>query len=53
MKEDKYKFLLIGDFAYFINGRYVISFAIILWGSLALSLQILHYWDYYKNEIPS
>ncbi len=21
MKEDKYKFLLIGDFAYFINGR--------------------------------
>jgi hypothetical protein len=53
IKEDIYKLLLIGDFAYFINGRYVINFAIILWGLLAFSLQILHYWKYYKNESPS
>jgi hypothetical protein len=53
MKEDKYRLLFIGDFAYFINGRYFINFAIILWGSLAFSSQILHYWKYYKNESPS
>jgi hypothetical protein len=47
MKEDNYSLLLIGDFAYFMNS------AIILWGSLALFSQLLHYWKYYKNESPS
>jgi hypothetical protein len=28
-KEDKYKLLLIGDFSYFINGRYFINFVVI------------------------
>ena len=53
MKEDKYRLLLIGDFAYFLNGRYFINSAIILWGLMALSTQLLHYWKYYKNESPS
>jgi hypothetical protein len=53
MKEDKYRLLLIGDFAYFLNDRYFINVAIILFGLLALSSQILHYWKYYKNENPS
>jgi hypothetical protein len=53
MKEDKYRLLLIGDFAYFLNGRYFINRAIIIWGSLALSIQSLHYWKCYKNESPS
>jgi hypothetical protein len=52
MKEDKYV-LLIGDFAYFINGRYFLNVAIILFASLSLSSQILHYWKYHKNESPS
>jgi hypothetical protein len=26
---------------------------IIIWGILALILQLLHYWKYYKNESPS
>jgi hypothetical protein len=53
MKEDKYRLLLIGDYTYFLNGRYFINSAIILWGLLALSTQLLHYWKYYKNESPS
>ncbi len=36
--------LLIGDFTYFINS------CVILWGSLTLISQILHYWKYYKKE---
>jgi hypothetical protein len=53
MKEDKYRLLLIGDNAYFLNGRYILNSAIIIWGSLALFSQSLHYWKYYKNESPS
>jgi hypothetical protein len=53
MKEDKYRLLLIGDFTYFLNGRYILNPAIIIWGSLALFSQSLHYWKYYKNESPS
>ncbi len=53
MKEDKYKLLLIGDFAYFLNGRYLLNASITLFGSLALFSQLLHYWKYYKNESPS
>jgi hypothetical protein len=53
MKEDKYKLLLIGDFTYFLNDRYFMNAAIILWGILALFSQLLHYWKYYKNESPS
>jgi hypothetical protein len=53
MKEDKYKLLLVGDFAYFLNGRYFINSAIIIWVSLTLCVQSLHYWKYYKNESPS
>jgi hypothetical protein len=39
MKEDKYRLLLIGDFAYFLNCRYFLNTVLILWGSLALSTQ--------------
>jgi hypothetical protein len=46
MKEDKYKLSLLGDFTYFLNDRYFINSAIILWGSLALFPQLLHYWQY-------
>ena len=53
MKEDKYRLLLTGDFAYFINDRYFINLATILAGCLCLFSQILHYWKYYKNESPS
>jgi hypothetical protein len=53
MKEDKYRLLLIGDYAYFLNGRYFINSAMILWGLLALFSQLLHYWKYYMNESPS
>jgi hypothetical protein len=53
MKEDKYSLLLIGDYPYFLNGRYFLNAAIVLFGSLALSSQMLHYWKYYKNESPS
>ena len=53
MKEDKYRLLLIGDFAYFLNGRYFLNSCIILWCILALISQLLHYWKYYKNESPS
>ncbi len=53
MKEDKYRLLLIGDFAYFINCRNFMNSAIIMWCSLTLCLQLLHYWKYYKNESPS
>jgi hypothetical protein len=53
MKKDKFKVLLIGDFTYFLNDRYFIDSSIILWGFLALCLQLLHYWKYYKNESPS
>jgi hypothetical protein len=53
MNEDRYKLLLIGDFAYFINVRYFINSAIIIWGIFTLFLQSLHYWKYYKNESPS
>ncbi len=53
MKEDKHRFLLIGDFTYFLNNRYFINSCTILLGNLALISQSLHYWKYYKNEIPS
>jgi hypothetical protein len=53
MKEDKFRLLLVGDNAYFLNGRYILNSAIITWGSLALFSQSLHYWKYYKNESPS
>jgi hypothetical protein len=53
MKEDKYRLLLIGDFAYFINCRNFMNSAIILSSSLTLFSQLLHYWKYYKNESPS
>jgi hypothetical protein len=53
MKEDKYRLLLIGDFAYFLNGRYFINLALIIWGSLALSIQSLHYWKCYKIKSSS
>jgi hypothetical protein len=53
MKEDKYRLLLIGDFAYFINCRNFVNSAIILSGSLTLFSQLLHYWKYYKKESPS
>jgi hypothetical protein len=53
MKEDKYRLLLIGDYAYFLNGRYFLNSGIILWGLMALFSQSLHYWKYYKNESPS
>ncbi len=50
MKEDKYRLLLIGDYSHFLNERYFLNSALILWASLALFSQILHYW---KNESPS
>ena len=53
LKEDKYKLLLIGDFAYFLNGGNFLNSSIILCGSAAFISQILHYWKYYKNESPS
>ncbi len=53
MKEDKYKLLLIGDFDYFLNGRYFFNTTNVLFGSLALFSQLLHYWKYYKSESPS
>jgi hypothetical protein len=53
MEDDKYRLLLIGDFAYFLNGRHFMNSAIIIWGILTLFLQTLHYWKYYKNESPS
>jgi hypothetical protein len=53
LREDKYRLLLIGDFAYFLNGRYFMNLAIILGGFWALCSQLLHYWKYYKNESPS
>ncbi len=53
MKEDKYRFLLIGDFTYFLKGRYFINTSIVLWGLLSIFSQLLHYWKYYKNESPS
>ncbi len=49
MKENKYRLLLIGDFAYFLNDRYFMNSCIILWGILALISQSLHYWKYYKK----
>jgi hypothetical protein len=53
MKEDKYRLLLIGDFAYFIKCQNFINPAIILGTALTLFSQLLHHWKYYKNEIPS
>jgi hypothetical protein len=53
MKEDKYRLLLIGDFAYFLNDRYFINLGAIMGGFITLISQILHYWKYYKNESPS
>jgi hypothetical protein len=53
MKEDKYILLLIGDYDYFLNGRYFFNATTVLFASLALFLQLLHYWKYYKNESPS
>jgi len=53
MKEEKYSLLLIGDFAYFIKSKNFINLGVILWGSLALVSQLIHYWKYYKNQSPS
>jgi hypothetical protein len=53
MKEDKYRLLLIGDFAYFLKYQYFMNSCIILWCILALISQLLHCWKYYKNESPS
>jgi hypothetical protein len=53
MKEDKYRLLLIGDFDYFLNGRNFFNATTVLFASLALFLQLLHYCKYYKNESPS
>jgi hypothetical protein len=53
MKKDKYKLLLIGDFDYFLNGRYFFNTTNVLFASLALLSQLLHYWKYYKSESPS
>jgi hypothetical protein len=53
MKEDKYRHLLIGDFAYFLNGRYILNASTVLFAFLTLISQLLHYWKYYKNESPS
>ncbi len=53
MKEDKYRLLLIGDFAYFLNGGNFLNSSIILCGISAFISQLLHYWKYYKNESPS
>jgi hypothetical protein len=53
MKEDKYRLLLIGDFTYFLKDRYFMNTSIVLFSSLALISQLLHYWKYYKNESPS
>jgi hypothetical protein len=52
VKEDKYRVILIGDFGYFLNCRYFMNSALVLWSCLALFSQILHYWKYYKNESP-
>jgi hypothetical protein len=48
MKEDKYRLLLIGDYAYFLNGRYFMNLAIILGGFWALCSQLLYYWKYFN-----
>jgi hypothetical protein len=53
MREYKYKLLLIADFNYFLNDRYFKNSCIIIWGILALNLQLLHYWKDYKTESPS
>ncbi len=53
MKEDKYRILLIGDFAYFLNGGNFLNSSIILSGISALISQFLHYWKYYKKESPT
>ncbi len=53
MKEDKYRLLLIGNFDYFLNSGNFQNSTIVLCGILALILQSLHYWKYYKNESPS
>ncbi len=53
IKEEKYRLLLIEDFDYFLNGRYFFNTTTVLFASLALFTQLLHYWKYYKNESPS
>ncbi len=53
MKEDKYRLILNGDFAYFLNDRYFINLSAMFWALLALFSQSLHYWKYYKNESPT
>jgi hypothetical protein len=53
IKRDKFIHLLIGDYTHFLNKLYFMNSALIVSGSLSLSLQLLHYWKYYKNESPS
>jgi hypothetical protein len=53
MKEDKYRLLLIGDYTYFLNGRYFLNTSTVLFATLPLFSQLLHYWKHYKNESPS
>jgi hypothetical protein len=53
IKEEKYGLLLIEDFDYFLNGRYFFNTTTVLFASLALFTQLLHYWKYYKNKSPS
>ncbi len=52
IKREKFIHLLIGDFIYFVDEQNFLNSCIILWGLLALSSQLLHYWKYYKNESP-
>jgi hypothetical protein len=53
LKEGGIKRLLIGDFAYFLNGGNFLNTSIILCGISTFISQLLHYWKYYKNESPS
>jgi hypothetical protein len=53
IKKEKFIHLLIGDFLYFVDEKSFLNSCMILWGLLALSSQLLHYWKYYKNESPS
>jgi hypothetical protein len=53
LKGDGIKRLLIGDFAYFVNGGNFLNSSIVLCGISTFISQLLHYWKYYKNESPS
>jgi hypothetical protein len=44
IKKEKFIHLLIGDFLYFVDEQNFLNSCMILWGLLALSSQLLHYW---------